>query len=76
MGECRVSAPELESPYLNTEEAAAYLRISVRALENYRLEGGGPPYRKHGGRVVYHKRDLDVWSRARRYTDTGGADRK
>jgi hypothetical protein len=70
-----VRAPSVESPYLCVKEAAIYLRISERALENFRTIGGGPVYRKHGGRVVYHIGDLDAWSKAREYRHTGGADR-
>lgn len=60
----------IESPYLCTDEAALYLRCSVRALEHFRSDGGGPAYRKHGGSVVYHVHDLDRWSRLRRYSST------
>lgn len=70
MGDCRVTAPEIETPYLSAEEAAAYLRISVRALEHFRSDGGGPAYRKHGGRIVYHIDDLKRWSARRRFRST------
>lgn len=72
-GKGAVRPPEIVSPYLFAEEAAIYLRISERALESFRSNGAGPPYRKHGGRVVYHRDDLDAWSRARTYEHTGGA---
>lgn len=61
---------KIESPYLCTEEAALYLRVSVRALEHFRSDGGGPAYRKHGGSIVYHIHDLDRWSTLRRYHST------
>jgi hypothetical protein len=70
------STPPFESPFLNVAEAAVYLRISERALENFRAFGGGPWYRKHGARVIYHIEDLDEWSHSRRYADTGGGVRK
>ncbi|MGE0184053.1 MAG: helix-turn-helix domain-containing protein [Parvularculaceae bacterium] len=70
----KVQEPAIETPYLNPGEAALYLRLSKRALEQYRTDGGGPVYRKHGGRVVYHKDELDAWSERRRYADTGGVD--
>ena len=73
MGECRVTAPEIESPFLTVDEAAAYLRLTARALENFRQAGGGPIYRKHGGKVVYHKDDLDAWSKELRYAHSGAA---
>jgi helix-turn-helix protein len=73
MKKCGVKPPKIKSPYLSVEETAIYLRVSDRALENFRTAGGGPPYRKHGGRVVYHHEDLDAWSKARAYAHTGGA---
>ncbi len=71
----RVRAPVIDSPFLSTDETAAYLRISVRALEHYRMNGGGPRYRKHGNKVVYPLENLDVWSKKREFEHTGGADK-
>lgn len=62
------------SPYLTPNEAADYLRVSIRLLEYYRTHGGGPRYRKHGNRVRYPKDCLDQWSKAREFKHTGGAD--
>jgi excisionase family DNA binding protein len=50
------------SPFFETAEAAAYLRLSRRTLEKMRGSGGGPPYRKHGRHVCYHIADLEKWS--------------
>ena len=61
---------KLQSPYLSIDEAALYLRITERALEHYRGDGGGPAYRKHGGSIVYHRDELDLWSAQRRYSST------
>jgi len=48
-----------------TIEAAAYLRLSPRTLEDYRCEGGGPEFFRIGrGRrrkVLYDLYDLNVW---------------
>lgn len=63
------SGPE-KSPFLSIDEAALYLRVTARALEHFRGEGGGPAYRKHGGSIVYHILDLDCWSSLRRYSST------
>lgn len=56
-----------QSPFLTTREAATYLRISTRTMENWRWSNDGPKYRKHGGTVVYHIDDLNdfstVWNR-------------
>ncbi|MEM8771352.1 MAG: helix-turn-helix domain-containing protein [Pseudomonadota bacterium] len=65
---------KLASPFLTTKEAAAYLRISVRALEYYRSHGGGPHYRKHGNHVRYPLENLAAWSKKREFEHTGGAD--
>ena len=58
-----------KSPFLTTKEAANYLRISVRTMENWRWSNDGPEYRKHGGTVVYHIDDLNdystVWNKSR-----------
>ena len=62
------------SPYLQPDEAASYLRITLRSLENFRVTGKGPAYRKHGGRVVYHIEDLDEWSQHRRYRSPSDKD--
>lgn len=50
---------------LTTPEAADLLRLSVRTLEDMRVDGKGPRYYKlgHGRRakVVYKLADLDEW---------------
>jgi hypothetical protein len=46
---------------LNVKEAAEYLRCSPGHLANLRVEGGGPPYTKKTGRVLYDIADLDRW---------------
>ncbi len=53
----------LESPFITPDEAANYLRLEARTLNNMRWRGEGPRYRKHGGKVIYHIKDLQVWSR-------------
>ena len=53
------------SPYMLAGEAAQYLRLEERTLNNMRWRGEGPDYRKHGGKVIYHRDDLDSWSRGR-----------
>ncbi len=51
-----------KSPFLNTDEAAQYLRLDARTLDNMRWRRNGPRYRKHGGKVFYHLDDLKYWS--------------
>lgn len=59
-----------ESPFLTVEEAARYLKLTRSTLDNFRWLGGGPSYRKHGGRVLYHIEELDRWSQSRAYKST------
>lgn len=57
---------------LTTSEAADYLRLKKHTLENMRWQGTGPPFRKHGGRVFYHRAELKQWSdQARRRSSSG-----
>ena len=56
--------------YLNTREAAAYLGLSTRTLDRYRVSGDGPVFLRFGGRVRYLREDLDAWARTRRRKST------
>lgn len=51
------------SPFLTTDQAAAYLKISSKSLKRLRRDGKGPPFRRHCRFVQYHIDDLDEWSR-------------
>lgn len=56
---------------LNEKQAASFLCYSQRALQNWRLRGGGPQYVKVSARSVrYRRRDLTEWieNRLRRHT--------
>ena len=61
-----------DSPYLTNKEAADYLRLQTRTLDNLRWIGTGPKFRKHGGRIVYHIDDLEAWSENRLRISTSG----
>jgi len=54
-----------QSPMLTTTEAAAFLRLSPRTLERFRVEGTGPRYLKAGAgkraRVLYDPGELKAW---------------
>lgn len=52
------------TPFLTTEQAAAYLALSPRLLKKLRTTGEGPLFRRHSRYVQYHIDDLDAWSRA------------
>jgi hypothetical protein len=56
--------------FLTTKEAAAFLKVSKRMLENRRLTGEPPRYRKLGSRVVYCLTDLMEWVEAGTRTST------
>jgi len=58
------------SPYLDTREAARYLRLQPSTLERWRSVGGGPTFRKLGGRVVYAQVELDAFAEAGRKRST------
>ena len=67
----RAERAKIGSPYLNTDQAATYLRFSSRLLKRLRRAGKGPVFRRHSRFVKYHIDDLDAWSRAQ---SMGGAD--
>jgi hypothetical protein len=50
-------------PFLNTEQAAFYLGLSARKLQQMRRDGTGPVFRRHSRYVRYHIDDLDAWSK-------------
>lgn len=58
---------EQNSPFLTPAQAAEYLGLARSTLDYYRWVGGGPNYRKHGGRVFYHIDDLIAWSEGRTF---------
>lgn len=50
------------SPWMTPEDAATYLRLTKRGLEDMRAQSVGPRYHKVGARLVrYHRADLDCW---------------
>ena len=56
------------------KEAAKFLGYSVRALQNWRLRGGGPPFVKVSSRSVRYRRgDFRDWAHERRRTSTSDA---
>ncbi len=65
-----------EPRLLTTEEAAAWLGLSPRTLERYRVTGEGPKFRKIGRWVRYTVADLNAWLEGCTRTSTsddGGA---
>jgi hypothetical protein len=54
--------PLAGTPWRNPEDAARYLSLTRRGLEDMRGRGTGPKFHKVNDRVVrYHVRDLDAW---------------
>jgi len=49
-----------ETPYMRTEAAAAFLKVSPRTLEKWRRLGIGPKFVRLGRRLVlYDRRELE-----------------
>ena len=59
-----------ETNYLNTLQAAAYLGLSTRTLDRYRVSGDGPVFHRFSARVRYLRVDLDAWAVTRRRVST------
>ena len=59
--------------YMNTRQAAAWLGLSPRTLDAYRLTGEGPPFYRFGRRILYRRRDLGRWAAARRMNSTSAS---
>ena len=65
----RASRAKKGSPFLSTEQAAFYLGLSARKLQQMRREESGPVFRRHSRYVRYHIDDLDEWSRGLKSVD-------
>jgi len=53
------------------KDAAMSLGYTIRALQNWRLRGGGPQFVKVSARSIrYRRRDLMAWVKARLRTST------
>ena len=63
--------PDFLDRLINEHEAADYLGYSVRALQNWRVRGGGPRFVKVSARSIrYRRRDLRAWVEARLQSNT------
>jgi Helix-turn-helix domain len=49
------------SPLLTESDAATFLNLSARTLQNWRVLGRGPSFHKIGGRVLYHRTHLEEY---------------
>jgi len=65
------SDPDYLDRLMDEREAAGLLCYSVRALQNWRVRGGGPRFVKVSGRSVrYRRRDLLAWIEERTRSNT------
>jgi predicted DNA-binding transcriptional regulator AlpA len=56
---------------VNEQEAAQALGFTIRALQNWRVRGGGPRFVKISGRSVrYRRRDLLEWTESKLRSNT------
>jgi len=59
---------------IDENQAADILCYSVRALQNWRVRGGGPKFIKVSSRSIrYTRRDLQVWIDERKVSNTAQA---
>ena len=55
--------PDYLESLINETEAAKFLGYTVRALQNWRVRGGGPKFIKVSARSIrYRRRDLIAWA--------------
>lgn len=60
---------------LNEQAAADFLGFTSRALQNWRVRGGGPAFVKVSARSIrYRRRELIAWADARVYRNTSEGD--
>jgi predicted site-specific integrase-resolvase len=55
---------------LTTKQAAPIVGVSVGTLQNWRVKGVGPMFRKAGSKVLYEPSDIQAWKAANRYAST------
>ncbi len=62
---------------LTEQQVAAFLHVTVKALQAWRSRGGGPPFIKLGRGVRYRLEDLEAFVTASRKASTSdnGSDR-
>lgn len=56
-----VDIPQDLDALLTEHQAAAFLSVTVRGLQGWRVRGGGPPIVRLGRLVRYRRRDLVGW---------------
>jgi predicted DNA-binding transcriptional regulator AlpA len=62
---------------LKERDAAAFLGYSARALQNWRVRGGGPVFVKVSSRSIrYRRRDLMAWAESKLAAHTSETNQK
>ena len=62
--------------YMDTKEAAKFLKLSHRTLQSYRGSGKGPPFSRLGNRARYLRSKVAEWAAEREARSTTEADEK
>lgn len=52
--------------FVDTPAAARFLTVTRFCLSNYRAEGSGPPFHRHGRRLYYSLAELRDWAKQQR----------
>lgn len=59
--------PVIVPEYLDPDEAAIFLNVPVRTLQNWRCRSDGPPFHRFGNTVRYTTADLRAWMASHRH---------
>lgn len=65
--------PANESACLSAEQVAGRIGFSVKTLEGWRRNGGGPAFIKIGRNVRYRESDLTAWLARESFNNTAQA---
>lgn len=66
--------PDYLDRLITERDAADFLGYTMRALQNWRLRGGGPLYVKVSNRSIrYRRRDLQAWVESKLAKHTSAA---
>jgi predicted DNA-binding transcriptional regulator AlpA len=66
--------PDYLDRLINEQEAAEFLGYTIRALQNWRVRGGGPRFVKVSGRSIrYRRRHLIEWADSKTVSHTSEA---
>jgi len=69
--------PDYLDRLVNETEAASFVGYTIRAMQGWRVKGGGPKFIKVSARSIrYRRRDLIEWAEARLRANTSETDRR